>query len=56
VSSKEELKDFFDERVQGWARHYSDPNRRTYLVSRARFALQMLEASVAPGATILDVG
>ena len=55
-SSKDWLKDFFSGSVADWARNYADLNGRTYLISRWRFALEMVEATVVPGAKVLDVG
>jgi SAM-dependent methyltransferase len=50
----------FGERVREWAANYSEVEPRTLgpqsLVSRHRFALEMVEAAVPCGSRILDVG
>src|SRR5437660_10711056 len=60
MSSTERLKDFFNEQVVEWRAFYSPLAPRTLtaqcLISRQRFALQMVEASVPHGSKILDVG
>jgi len=60
MSSKGQVDELFTKTVEDWARFYSDPKPATMnaqnLVSRRRFALEMLEARVPPGSTILDIG
>lgn len=58
--SKQDVKSLFGGRVTAWAAFYSDLAPRTLpvrnLVSRQRFALEMVEAAVPRGAKVLDVG
>jgi ubiquinone/menaquinone biosynthesis C-methylase UbiE len=60
VSSKDEVKNLFTETVDDWARFYEDPKPATLgaqnLVSRRRFAIEMVEARLPRGSKILDVG
>jgi ubiquinone/menaquinone biosynthesis C-methylase UbiE len=60
VSTKGDVEELFTKTVDDWARFYSDPKPPTMnaqnLVSRMRFALEMLEAGVPPGSKVLDVG
>src|SRR5258708_6321827 len=60
MSSKAQVDELFTKTVQDWARFYSDPKPPTMsaqnLISRRRFALEMLEARVPPGSNVLDVG
>ncbi|MGH9353853.1 MAG: class I SAM-dependent methyltransferase [Terriglobia bacterium] len=60
MSSKDQVKDLFTKTVDDWARFYNDPKPSTLgaqnLVSRMRFALEMLESKAPPGAKVLDVG
>jgi hypothetical protein len=53
MSSKAQVDELFTKTVEDWARFYSDPKPATLsaqnLVSRRRFALEMLEARVPPG-------
>jgi ubiquinone/menaquinone biosynthesis C-methylase UbiE len=60
LSSKAQVDELFTKTVDDWARFYADPKPKTLnsqnLVSRRRFALEMLEARVAHGSKILDVG
>lgn len=60
MSSKGQVDELFTKTVEDWARFYSDPKPATLnaqnLVSRRRFALEMLEARVTPGSNILDIG
>jgi ubiquinone/menaquinone biosynthesis C-methylase UbiE len=60
MTSKVEVDELFTKTVEDWARFYSDPKPLTLnsqnLVSRRRFALQMLEARLSPGSKILDIG
>jgi ubiquinone/menaquinone biosynthesis C-methylase UbiE len=60
MSSKGQVDELFTKTVEDWARFYSDPRPITLnsqnLISRRRFALEMLEAKVSPGANILDIG
>ena len=57
---KQRVKDYFSERATAWVAYYADPEPRTisaqHLVSRQRFALQMVEAAIPPSARILDAG
>jgi ubiquinone/menaquinone biosynthesis C-methylase UbiE len=60
VTSKEQVDELFTQTVEDWARFYEDPKPATLssqnLVSRRRFALEMIEARVPPGSKILDIG
>lgn len=60
MSSKEQVDELFTKTVEDWARFYSDPKPATMsaqnLVSRRRFALEMLETRVSPGSSVLDIG
>jgi ubiquinone/menaquinone biosynthesis C-methylase UbiE len=60
VSSKEQVHELFTKTVDDWARFYQDPKPATLtaqnLVSRRRFAIEMIEARLEPGSKILDVG
>lgn len=60
MSTKGQVDELFTKTVEDWARFYNDPKPATLnaqnLVSRRRFALEMLEAKVAPGSNILDIG
>src|SRR5258708_34614553 len=60
MSSKAQVDELFTKTVEDWARFYSDPKPPTMsaqnLISRRRFALEMLEARVPPGPNVLDVG
>ena len=57
---KQRVKEYFSERATAWVAYYADPEPRTisaqHLVSRQRFALQMVEAAIPPSAKILDAG
>jgi ubiquinone/menaquinone biosynthesis C-methylase UbiE len=57
---KEHVKTRFGERVREWAANYSDIEPRALgpqnLLSRHRFALEMVESAVPRGSRILDVG
>jgi ubiquinone/menaquinone biosynthesis C-methylase UbiE len=57
---KEQVDELFEKTVDDWARFYDDPKPVTMtsqnLVSRRRFALEMIESRVAPGSKILDIG
>jgi ubiquinone/menaquinone biosynthesis C-methylase UbiE len=57
---KEQVDELFEKTVDDWARFYDDPKPVTMtsqnLVSRRRFALEMIESQLAPGSKILDVG
>jgi ubiquinone/menaquinone biosynthesis C-methylase UbiE len=52
--------ELFTKTVDDWARFYSDPKPATLnaqnLISRRRFALEMLETRVPPGSSVLDIG
>jgi len=60
MTRKEQVDELFTKTVADWARFYADPKPATMnaqnLVSRRRFALEMVEARVPPGSKILDVG
>jgi ubiquinone/menaquinone biosynthesis C-methylase UbiE len=60
VSSKEQVNELFTQTVDDWARFYEDPKPAKLsaqnLVSRRRFAIEMIESKLAPGSKILDVG
>ena len=60
MSSKGQVDELFTRTVEDWARFYNDSKPVTLnaqnLVSRRRFALEMLEARVSPGSNILDIG
>jgi ubiquinone/menaquinone biosynthesis C-methylase UbiE len=60
MSSKEHVEELFTRTVSAWACFYNDPKPPTLnaqnLVSRMRFALEMLELKVPPGSQVLDVG
>src|SRR5258708_15892790 len=60
MSSKAEVDELFTKTVEDWERFYSDPKPPTMsaqiLISRRRFALEMVEARVPPGSNVLDVG
>lgn len=60
MSSKEQVNELFTQTVDDWARYYDDPAPKTLtaqnFVSRRRFAIQMIEARLARGSKILDVG
>lgn len=60
VATKQRVEELFTKTVDSWANFYNDPNPPTMgsqnLVSRMRFALEMLEARALPGAKVLDVG
>jgi ubiquinone/menaquinone biosynthesis C-methylase UbiE len=57
---KEQVDELFTKTVDDWARFYEDPKPASLtsqnLVSRRRFALEMIESRVPPGSKILDVG
>jgi ubiquinone/menaquinone biosynthesis C-methylase UbiE len=57
---KEQVNELFTKTVEDWARFYEDPTPALMtsqnLVSRRRFALEMIESRLAPGAKVLDVG
>jgi ubiquinone/menaquinone biosynthesis C-methylase UbiE len=60
MSSKGQVNELFTKTVDDWARFYSSSKPATLsaqnLISRRRFALDMLEARTAPGSNVLDVG
>lgn len=60
MSSKEQVNELFTQTVDDWARFYEDPKPAKLsaqnLVSRRRFAIEMIESKLAPGSKILDVG
>jgi ubiquinone/menaquinone biosynthesis C-methylase UbiE len=60
IATKRHVEEFFTKTVGKWADFYDDPNPPTLqkqnLVSRMRFTLEMLQARVAPGSKVLDVG
>jgi ubiquinone/menaquinone biosynthesis C-methylase UbiE len=59
-SAKAHVKDFFSERARAWADGYKAIEPRTLntrnLMSRQRFALEMLEAGAPRASKVLDVG
>ena len=60
MSSKEQVNELFTQTVDDWARFYEDPKPAKLsaqnLVSRRRFAIEMIESKLARGSKILDVG
>jgi predicted ATP-grasp superfamily ATP-dependent carboligase/SAM-dependent methyltransferase len=60
VTSKKNVKALFTGMVEKWASYYAKPVPASLdaqrLVSRKRFAIELLEASVSRGARVLDVG
>lgn len=60
MSSKEHVRRLFSGRVREWAACYSDLEPRSLstqnLVSRQRFALELVEASVPRASKVLDIG
>jgi len=60
VSTKEQVNELFTQTVDDWARFYEDPKPAKMssqnLVSRRRFAIEMIEAKLPKGSKILDVG
>src|SRR6266850_1424011 len=60
TSSKQQVKNLFGGRVTAWAAFYSNREARTLearnLISRQRFALEMVEAVVPRASKVLDVG
>jgi ubiquinone/menaquinone biosynthesis C-methylase UbiE len=60
VSSKEQVNELFTQTVDDWARFYENPKPANLtaqnLVSRRRFAIEMIEAKLPKGSKILDVG
>src|SRR6266705_1756754 len=59
TSWKQRVKDHFSERATEWAAYYADPEpplSRQHLISRQRFALEMLEAVIPPSSRVLDAG
>ena len=60
MSSKSQVEKLFTKTVEDWARFYADPSPTTLndqnLISRRRFAIEMIQTSVPPGSKILDVG
>src|SRR5208283_163618 len=60
MTSKARVDELFSKTVEDWDRFYADPKPFTMnsqnLVSRRRFALEMLEARLSPGSKILDIG
>ena len=56
---KQRVKNNFSARATEWAAYYADPEpplSRQHLVSRQRFALDMVEAAIPPSSKILDAG
>ena len=57
---KHRMKNYFGERATEWVAHYADPEPRSlsgqHLISRQRFALEMVEAATPPFSRILDAG
>lgn len=60
MSTKEQVNDLFTQTVDDWARFYEDPKPSNLtaqnLVSRRRYAIEMIEARLPKGSKILDVG
>jgi ubiquinone/menaquinone biosynthesis C-methylase UbiE len=60
MSSKGQVDELFTKTVEDWARFYSDSKPATLnaqnLISRRRFALDMLETRISPGSNVLDIG
>lgn len=59
TSSRHLVKSHFSARTTEWAACYADPEPgfgTQNLISRQRFALEMVEATIPPSSTILDVG
>ena len=60
MTSKAQVDELFTKTVEDWARFYTDPKPVTLqsqnLVSRRRFALEMLTERLPPGSKILDIG
>jgi len=60
MSSKDQVHELFTKTVDDWARFYENPKPRKMndqnLVSRRRFAIEMIENKLEPGSKILDVG
>jgi ubiquinone/menaquinone biosynthesis C-methylase UbiE len=60
LSSKEQVKRLFSERVSEWAACYADAESRSLaaqnLASRQRIALEMVEEAVRPASRVLDLG
>ena len=57
TSWKHDVKNNFSARATEWAAYYADPEpplSRQHLVSRQRFALDMVEAAIPPCSKILD--
>lgn len=57
---KHQVKSHFGEGATEWAAYYTDAEakslRARHLISRQRFALEMVEAAIPPGSRILDAG
>ena len=60
MSTKEQVNELFTQTVDDWARFYEDPKplklSAQNLVSRRRFAIEMIEKQLPKGSKILDVG
>ena len=59
ISSKHQVKSRFSEGAAEWAAYYTEPEpplTRQHLISRQRFALEMVEATFPPSSRILDAG
>jgi ubiquinone/menaquinone biosynthesis C-methylase UbiE len=60
MSPKGQVDELFTKTVEDWARFYSDSKPATLnaqnLISRRRFALDMLETRISPGSNVLDIG
>ena len=60
MSTKEQVNELFTQTVDDWARFYEDPKPAKMgaqnLISRRRFAVEMIEKRLAAGSKILDVG
>ena len=60
MSTKEQVNELFTQTVDDWARFYEDPTPAKMsaqnLVSRRRFAIEMIESKLSKGSKVLDVG
>src|SRR5688572_22080673 len=59
TSWKHRVKNHFSERATEWAAYCADPEpplTRQHLISRQRFALEMVESAIPPPSKILDAG
>ena len=58
--TKAQVDELFTKTMDDWARYYADPKPATLnannLVSRRRFALEMIEARLPAASKVLDIG